>query len=61
MSIASARQYYSLSVLCFAGKTIVTVLCDSGQRHLSRFHNREYLHNLGLTPTSTGTGLGFVS
>ena len=44
-----------------AGKTIVTVLCDSGQRHLSRFHNREYLARLGLTPTSTGTDLRFVT
>jgi len=43
------------------GHTIVTVLCDGGARHLSKFHNPEYLAGLGLTPTSQGAGLGFVS
>lgn len=30
------------------GKTIVTVICDSGNRHLSRFWNPEYLQSNGL-------------
>ncbi|KAI4307876.1 hypothetical protein L6164_031006 [Bauhinia variegata] len=36
------------------GHTIVTILCDSGMRHLSKFHNSEYLSQLGLTPKATG-------
>ncbi|XP_048235272.1 cysteine synthase 2 [Ricinus communis] len=36
------------------GHTIVTILCDSGMRHLSKFHNAEYLSQHGLTPTATG-------
>ncbi|MCI56123.1 cysteine synthase 2-like, partial [Trifolium medium] len=30
------------------GHTIVTILCDSGMRHLSKFCNAEYLSQLGL-------------
>lgn len=36
------------------GHTIVTILCDSGMRHLSKFFNDEYLANHGLTPNATG-------
>ena len=36
------------------GHTIVTILCDSGMRHLSKFQNKEYLSQLGLTPKATG-------
>ncbi|MED6174068.1 hypothetical protein PIB30_065353 [Stylosanthes scabra] len=36
------------------GHTIVTILCDSGMRHLSKFHNEEYLSQLGLLPKATG-------
>ncbi|KAL2316648.1 hypothetical protein Fmac_030524 [Flemingia macrophylla] len=36
------------------GHTIVTILCDSGMRHLSKFYNAEYLSELGLTPKATG-------
>ncbi|QDZ21803.1 cysteine synthase [Chloropicon primus] len=32
------------------GHTIVTVLCDGGQRHLSKFHNRAYLEKMNLSP-----------
>jgi len=32
------------------GHTVVTVLCDSGQRHLSKFHNLEYLTKYDLLP-----------
>lgn len=36
------------------GHTIVTILCDSGMRHLSKFHNDKYLSEHGLTPSATG-------
>ncbi|GMY30962.1 cysteine synthase 2-like isoform X2 [Fagus crenata] len=36
------------------GHTIVTILCDSGMRHLSKFCNAEYLSQQGLTPKATG-------
>nr|XP_023900340.1 cysteine synthase 2-like [Quercus suber]POF20646.1 cysteine synthase 2 [Quercus suber] len=36
------------------GHTIVTILCDSGMRHLSKFCNAEYLSQHGLTPKATG-------
>ena len=43
------------------GRTVVTVLCDGGQRHLSKFHNPDYLAQWGLTPTATAAdGLSFV-
>lgn len=35
------------------GHTIVTILCDGGARHLSKFHNASYLASLGLTPTAS--------
>ncbi|GJU19616.1 cysteine synthase 2 [Tanacetum coccineum] len=34
------------------GHTIVTILCDSGMRHLSKFCNPEYLSQHGLTPSA---------
>lgn len=43
------------------GHTIVTILCDSGMRHLTKFYNSEYLSRYGLTPSATGLefmGLG---
>lgn len=42
------------------GHTIVTILCDGGQRHLSKFHSPEYLRSMGLEPRATGRGLEFV-
>lgn len=36
------------------GHTIVTILCDSGMRHLSKFHDPDYLSLYGLTPTAIG-------
>jgi cysteine synthase len=36
------------------GCTIVTILCDSGMWHLSKFFNDQYLADRGLTPTATG-------
>mmetsp|Transcript_6924 Transcript_6924/g.16975 ORF Transcript_6924/g.16975 Transcript_6924/m.16975 type:complete len:386 (-) Transcript_6924:1910-3067(-) len=32
------------------GHTIVTILCDGGQRHLSKFHNLDYLEKMNLSP-----------
>lgn len=43
------------------GSVVVTLLCDGGQRHLSKFYNDDYLENLGLTPKCTGRTLHFVS
>jgi cysteine synthase A len=34
--------------------TIMTILCDSGMRHLSKFYNAEYLSQYGFTPKPTG-------
>ena len=34
-------------------RVIVTILCDSGERHRSKFHNEEYLAERGLLPTAT--------
>lgn len=43
------------------GHTIVTILCDSGMRHLSKFHNAQYLSDHGLTPHHSSTvGLDFM-
>ena len=36
------------------GHTIVTVLCDSGQRHLTKFWNPKFLAKWGLTPRAKG-------
>ncbi|KAG7024970.1 cys12 [Cucurbita argyrosperma subsp. argyrosperma] len=36
------------------GNTIVTILCDSGMRHLSKFFSAEYLSQYDLTPKATG-------
>lgn len=35
------------------GHTIVTILCDSGMRHLSKFYDAQYLAQHGLTPMAT--------
>ena len=43
------------------GHTIVTILCDSGQRHLSKFWSTTVLAARGLTPEATGTSLDFVA
>ena len=42
------------------GHTIVTILCDGGHRHLSKFHSPTYLESVGLTPVHSGRGLEFV-
>lgn len=42
------------------GHTIVTVLCDGGARHLSKFHSPTYLAEMDLTPAAAGAGLEWV-
>lgn len=37
------------------GYTIVTILCDSGLRHLTKFHNAQYLSDHGLTSHYSST------
>lgn len=36
------------------GHTIITILCDSGMRHLSKFYDAEYLSQYHLVPSATG-------
>ena len=36
------------------GKRVVTIACDGGGRHLSKFWSAEYLEKHGLTPTASG-------
>lgn len=36
------------------GHTIVTILCDSGMRHLSKFYDAQYLSRYGLVPSASG-------
>lgn len=39
------------------GHRVVTILCDPGTRHLSKFHNVEYLKSIGQYPIQTITFL----
>lgn len=51
-----------LARLIGKGRTIVTILCDGGQRHSSKFHNRDFLieHDLELRDVSKDKNLSFV-
>ena len=42
------------------GHTIVTVLCDSGQRHMTKFWSPAVLAKWGLTPVATGRDLDWI-
>lgn len=42
------------------GHVIVTVLCDGGQRHLSKFHCRDFMRQAGLEPQEGVQGLDFI-
>ncbi|KAG0294578.1 hypothetical protein BGZ96_000926 [Linnemannia gamsii] len=42
------------------GHTIVTLLCDSGQRHLTKFWNDEYLAKQGLVVKDVVDNLDFI-
>ncbi|KAK3013184.1 hypothetical protein RJ639_007903 [Escallonia herrerae] len=50
---------FRVAQLIGPGHMIVTILCDNGMRHLSKFHNAQYLSQHGLTPSATG--LEFLS
>ncbi|KAK9853872.1 hypothetical protein WJX84_007311 [Apatococcus fuscideae] len=43
------------------GNTVVTILCDGGQRHLSKFQNPKYLQQQGLAPQQSGRHLDFIA
>ena len=43
------------------GHTVVTLLCDGGQRHLSKFHSPQYLADAGLAPHTQGHSLAFIA
>ena len=42
------------------GHTIVTILCDGGDRYMSKLYNKKWLEDKGLTPTRS-KDLNFVS
>jgi len=42
------------------GHAIVTVLCDGGHRHKTRFWNGEFLSSVGLTIPAPGTELNGI-
>ncbi|MCO5581476.1 hypothetical protein L7F22_035361 [Adiantum nelumboides] len=50
---------YRMAQMLGPGHTIVTILCDSGLRHLSKFYNLEYLAKFNLTPQAND--LGFLN
>lgn len=45
------------------GHTVVTVLCDSGQRHLTRFWNRDFIEKVKalVWPTTPPVTLEFIA
>jgi cysteine synthase A len=42
------------------GSTVVTILCDLGDRYVTKTFNPAFLHNLSLEPKASGTSLDFV-
>jgi len=42
------------------GHVIVTVLCDGGARHVSKFHNEAYLTAAGLAPRTVPRDLSWL-
>ena len=42
------------------GHRIVTLLCDSGARHLSKFYNDEWLRGQGIAVKERYDDLGFL-
>lgn len=44
-----------------AGNTIVTVLCDGGKRHASKFYNNEYLRQHGLEQRVSARDLSWIA
>ena len=42
------------------GHNIVTILCDGGRRHVSKFYNEEYLRSQGLQVRSPAADLSWI-
>ena len=42
------------------GHTVVTILCDGGRRHLSKFHNADFLAQHGLQLQTPRNDLGWI-
>ncbi|KAJ3399764.1 hypothetical protein CcCBS67573_g02988 [Chytriomyces confervae] len=42
------------------GHTVLTFLCDSGTRHLTKFWNDKYIKKAGLEPKSSGADVDFL-
>ncbi len=42
------------------GKTVVTVLCDGGDRYRSKMYTKRWLAEKGLEPRCTGSAVDFV-
>ncbi len=42
------------------GSTVVTVLCDLGDRYVTKTFNPKFLADLDLQPVATGSSLDFV-
>jgi cysteine synthase A len=49
-----------LARLLGPGKVIVTILCDGGERYVSKFYNPLWLSENNLAPTRIGKSLDFV-
>ncbi len=46
---------YLLAKQLGPGKTVVTILCDSGSRYMSKIYDASWLKSKGLTPEATST------
>ena len=46
---------YLLAKQLGPGKTVVTILCDSGSRYMSKIYDATWLKSKGLTPEATST------
>ena len=42
------------------GSTVVTILCDGGERYLSKIYDDHWLQQQNLVPVRTGSSLEFV-
>jgi len=57
-NVAAAVQ---VAKLLGPGNTVVTILCDGGQKYLSRFWNREYLEQKGLASQADAARRGVTA
>ena len=42
------------------GSVVVTMLCDTGQRHLTKFYSAEYLAKVNIEPRAEGSSLDWI-